>query len=92
MSLRICLIYLSFCLSICLSVCLSSYRKGFLFRVFWDDGADEDLGWHRHAGRNTVAVDDVLMLARRNEGLERILWAFGDMLWAGTGMGGEKER
>ena len=32
----------------------------------------------RHAGRSTVNVSDVMMLARRNEGLESILRAFVD--------------
>ena len=27
----------------------------------------------RHAGRNRISTDDVLLLARRNEGLESIL-------------------
>lgn len=30
----------------------------------------------RHAGRSTVNVSDVMLLARRNEGLESILKAF----------------
>lgn len=30
----------------------------------------------RHAGRSTINVSDVLLLARRNEGLESILRAF----------------
>ena len=30
----------------------------------------------RHAGRNTVSVDDVMLLARRNEGLEAVLRSF----------------
>lgn len=32
----------------------------------------------RHAGRSTVNVSDVMLLARRNEGLESILRAFVD--------------
>jgi hypothetical protein len=31
---------------------------------------------HRHAGRSTVNVSDVMLLARRNEGLDSILRAF----------------
>ena len=27
----------------------------------------------RHAGRTTIGVDDVMLLARRNEGLEAVL-------------------
>ena len=30
----------------------------------------------RHAGRSTVNVSDVMLLARRNEGLDSILQAF----------------
>lgn len=43
-----------------------------------------DFNWHlginlfRHAGRSTINVSDVLLLARRNEGLESILRAFVD--------------
>lgn len=32
----------------------------------------------RHAGRSTINVSDVMLLARRNEGLESILRAFVD--------------
>ncbi|KAI9728043.1 MAG: hypothetical protein M1834_007857 [Cirrosporium novae-zelandiae] len=32
----------------------------------------------RHAGRKTVAVEDVMLLARRNEGLEAVLRGFVD--------------
>lgn len=32
----------------------------------------------RHAGRSTINVNDVMLLARRNEGLESILRAFVD--------------
>lgn len=40
----------------------------------------DNLGFFRfrHAGRSTVNVSDVLLLARRNEGLESILRAFID--------------
>ena len=33
---------------------------------------------YRHAGRSTINVSDVMLLARRNEGLESILRAFAD--------------
>lgn len=40
------------------------------------------MGWltegHRHAGRQTITVDDVMLLSRRNEGLEAVLRAFVD--------------
>lgn len=32
----------------------------------------------RHAGRNTISTDDVMLLARRNEGLEEVLRSFLD--------------
>ena len=32
----------------------------------------------RHAGRNTISTDDVMLLARRNEGLETVLRSFLD--------------
>jgi centromere protein S len=35
-------------------------------------------GFANHAGRKTVGVDDVMLLTRRNEGLEAILRAFVD--------------
>lgn len=30
----------------------------------------------RHAGRTTISIDDVLLLSRRNEGLETVLRNF----------------
>lgn len=30
----------------------------------------------RHAGRSTISTDDVMLLSRRNEGLERILKSY----------------
>ena len=33
---------------------------------------------YRHAGRQTITVDDVMLLSRRNEGLEAVLRAFVD--------------
>ena len=32
----------------------------------------------RHAGRNTISTEDVMLLARRNEGLETVLRDFLD--------------
>ena len=32
----------------------------------------------RHAGRKIIAVDDVMLLTRRNEGLEMVLRTFMD--------------
>ncbi|SLM35207.1 apoptosis-inducing taf9-like domain 1 family [Lasallia pustulata] len=32
----------------------------------------------QHAGRQTISVDDVMLLSRRNEGLESVLRAFVD--------------
>lgn len=44
---------------------------------------------YRHAGRSTVNTDDVLLLARRNEGLGDLLKAFVDKENAEkTGSGG----
>lgn len=40
------------------------------------DSLDTDLV--RHAGRKTIAVDDVMLLTRRNEGLETVLRTFVD--------------
>ncbi|MCJ1386391.1 hypothetical protein MMC17_009517 [Xylographa soralifera] len=40
---------------------------------------DQDLeSFTKHAGRKTVAVDDVMLLSRRNEGLETVLKTFLD--------------
>lgn len=40
--------------------------------------ADWGLLVHRHAGRSTINTDDVLLLARRNDGLGDLLKAFVD--------------
>lgn len=37
----------------------------------------------RHAGRNTISTDDIMLLARRNEGLETVLRNFLDKQQAG---------
>ncbi|KAJ5388794.1 hypothetical protein N7509_011335 [Penicillium cosmopolitanum] len=49
--------------------------------VYWcahrDETVSQDLeSFAKHAGRSTVNVSDVMLLARRNEGLESILKAF----------------
>lgn len=49
-------------------MCCPNLRFGFTDR--WDGC--------RHAGRSTINVSDVMMLARRNEGLESILRTFVD--------------
>ena len=41
--------------------------------------ADKD----RHAGRQTISTADVLLLTRRNEGLEAVIRSFLDQLEAG---------
>ena len=37
-----------------------------------------DCWWYRHAGRSTITVDDVMLLSRRNDGLEAVLQSFVD--------------
>ena len=32
-----------------------------------------DYWWYRHAGRSTITVEDVMLLSRRNDGLEAVL-------------------
>jgi len=39
---------------------------------------DDRISYSRHAGRSTINVADVMLLTRRNEGLESILRAFVD--------------
>ncbi|ODM20178.1 hypothetical protein SI65_05166 [Aspergillus cristatus] len=54
---------------------------GALTEMVWAqiETASQDLeSFAKHAGRSTVNVSDVLLLARRNEGLESILRAFID--------------
>ncbi|KAL5338321.1 kinetochore component CENP-S-domain-containing protein [Aspergillus crustosus] len=56
---------------------------GALTELVWAqiETASQDLeSFAKHAGRSTVNVSDVMMLARRNEGLESILRAFVDRL------------
>ena len=33
-------------------------------------------GYRRHAGRSTISTDDVMLLGRRNEGLEAVLKSY----------------
>ena len=40
------------------------------------DKPEADITFCRHAGRSTINVSDVMLLARRNEGLESILRSF----------------
>ncbi|KAF9885892.1 hypothetical protein FE257_012272 [Aspergillus nanangensis] len=54
---------------------------GALTEMVWAqiETASQDLeSFAKHAGRSTINVSDVLLLARRNEGLESILRAFVD--------------
>ncbi|KAL4872854.1 hypothetical protein BDV12DRAFT_161630 [Aspergillus spectabilis] len=54
---------------------------GALTELVWVqiETASQDLeSFAKHAGRSTINVSDVMMLARRNEGLESILKAFVD--------------
>ncbi|KAL4925088.1 CENP-S family protein [Aspergillus undulatus] len=54
---------------------------GALTELVWVqiETASQDLeSFAKHAGRSTINVSDVMMLARRNEGLESILRTFVD--------------
>ncbi|KAL4786307.1 kinetochore component CENP-S-domain-containing protein [Aspergillus varians] len=54
---------------------------GALTELVWVqiETASQDLeSFAKHAGRSTINVSDVMMLARRNEGLESILRIFVD--------------
>ncbi|KAI9857173.1 MAG: hypothetical protein M1824_004974 [Vezdaea acicularis] len=45
------------------------------------ENAGQDLeNFAKHAGRQTVGIEDVLLLTRRNEGLEALIRAFVDKL------------
>ncbi|KAF1811388.1 hypothetical protein P152DRAFT_459785 [Eremomyces bilateralis CBS 781.70] len=46
----------------------------------------------KHAGRSMVNTDDVLLLARRNEGLDALLRSFVDHIRAEHGSGGGSKR
>jgi hypothetical protein len=46
-----------------------------------------DLFQTRHAGRTTISTDDVMLLARRNEGLAALLRNSLDNIEAGKGGG-----
>lgn len=49
-------------------------------------------GFARHGGRTTVNVDDVLLMTRRNDGLEEIIREFVMELQAKKGTGKGKGR
>ncbi|KAH1268901.1 hypothetical protein KXX16_003175 [Aspergillus fumigatus] len=52
---------------------------GALTEMAEDQTVSQDLEFFaKHAGRSTINVSDVMLLARRNEGLESILRAFVD--------------
>ncbi|KAI9810689.1 MAG: hypothetical protein M1827_006148 [Pycnora praestabilis] len=54
---------------------------GALTEMVWAqiENVSKDLeSFAKHAGRTTISIDDVLLLARRNEGLEDVLKAFVD--------------
>ncbi|MCJ1392287.1 hypothetical protein MMC18_005154 [Xylographa bjoerkii] len=56
---------------------------GALTEMVWAqiESVSQDLeSFAKHAGRKTVAVDDVMLLSRRNEGLETVLNTFLDDL------------
>ncbi|RAL17009.1 CENP-S family protein [Aspergillus homomorphus CBS 101889] len=56
---------------------------GALTELVWAqiETVGQDLeSFSKHAGRSTVNVNDVMLLARRNEGLESILRAFVEQL------------
>ncbi|KAF2839547.1 hypothetical protein M501DRAFT_908239, partial [Patellaria atrata CBS 101060] len=63
---------------------------GALTELVWTQigSASRDLEmFAKHAGRATVATDDVLLLARRNEGLEALLRGFVEELRGKAGKG-----
>ncbi|KAK5170031.1 kinetochore component CENP-S-domain-containing protein [Cryomyces antarcticus] len=70
---------------------------GALTEMVWAqiENTSKDLeSFARHAGRTTIDTSDVLLLARRNEGLESLLRSFADGLQArkakGKGKGGRR--
>ena len=50
----------------------------------------DDADGFRHAGRSTVSTDDVLLLSRRNEGLETVLRSYLDRRKLGGLKGGKR--
>ncbi|KAI9683204.1 MAG: hypothetical protein M1829_005995 [Trizodia sp. TS-e1964] len=60
---------------------------GALTEMVWAqiENISQDLeSFAKHAGRTTISTDDVLLLARRNEGLETLLREFVDIERATT--------
>lgn len=47
-------------------------------------------GCWRHAGRSTISTDDVMLLARRNEGLEVVLKSYVEKQKSGKGKRGKR--
>ena len=47
-------------------------------------------GRRRHAGRSTISTDDVMLLARRNEGLEAVLKSYLEKQKGGKGKRGKR--
>ncbi|KAF2096695.1 hypothetical protein NA57DRAFT_58593 [Rhizodiscina lignyota] len=63
---------------------------GALTELVWAQiaSAGKDLeNFAKHAGRSTIQTDDVLLLARRNEGLESLLRSYVDQTRATEGRG-----
>lgn len=42
------------------------------------EGLRRLISYSRHAGRSTISTDDVMLLSRRNEGLETVLRSYMD--------------
>lgn len=71
------------------ALCCREYesRSGTVLQVSWPDQMKGRVGikglitcGYRHGGRQTISVDDVMLLSRRNEGLETVLRGFLDEL------------
>ena len=68
----------------------SPHFIGSLTELVWaqiESTATDLQAFANHAGRNTVAVDDVMMLARRSEDLGRVLRAYAESQEKGKGKG-----
>ena len=46
--------------------------------LHFQEGLRRLISFSRHAGRSTVSTDDVMLLSRRNEGLETVLRSYMD--------------
>ena len=46
--------------------------------LHYQEGLRRLISYTRHAGRSTVSTDDVMLLSRRNEGLETVLRSYMD--------------